>query len=162
MRKVFFLPAVFVLCFLQLHSQNTPSNDMDHSQGHVMVNSADLKWMDAPPALPKGAKVAVLSGDPSKPGPFALRVMFPDGYKVGAHWHPTYENLVVLEGTLYMGSGEKLDEFKAMALNAGGYSGIPAKSAHFAFAKSKCVFQVNSEGPFEVHYFNPADDPRKK
>src|SRR5688500_16038658 len=29
-----------------------------------------IKWADAPPVLPKGAKLAVLQGDPAKPGPF--------------------------------------------------------------------------------------------
>jgi hypothetical protein len=162
MKKISLLPAVFVLCFLRVQSQSTSSNDMNHSSQHVMVNSADIKWMDAPPALPKGAKMAVLSGDPSKPGPFTIRASFPENYKVPAHWHPTYENVVVLEGTLYMGSGEKFDESKGMALNTGGYSGIPAKSPHFVFTKEKCVVQINSEGPFEIHYFNPADDPRTK
>src|SRR5947209_19121202 len=33
---------------------------------HVMYNAADLKWADAPPALPAGAKIAVLEGDPGK------------------------------------------------------------------------------------------------
>lgn len=161
MKKAFFLPAVFVVCFLRLHSQSTASNDMDHSsQKHVMVNAGDLQWMDAPPALPKGSRMALLSGDPSKAGPFAVRVMFPENYKVPAHWHPSYENVVVLEGTLYMGSGEKLDESKGMALNAGGYSAIPAKSPHYVFTKDKCVVQINSDGPFEMHYYNPADDPR--
>jgi hypothetical protein len=163
MKKLFFLSAVFVFCFLRLQSQNPASNDMQHSSnGHVMLNLNDLKWTDAPPALPKGAKVAVLSGDPSKPGPFTLRAMFPENYKIAAHWHPSYENVVVLEGTLYMGSGEKLDESKAMALSTGGYTGIPAKSAHFAFTKEKTTIQINSEGPFEINYFNPADDPRQK
>lgn len=41
------------------------------------MNPADIKWADAPPSLPKGAKIAVLYGDPSKSGPFCLRLMAP-------------------------------------------------------------------------------------
>ena len=33
-----------------------------------------VKWMDAPPGLPSGAKVAVVKGDPSKEGDFTLRI----------------------------------------------------------------------------------------
>ena len=33
---------------------------------HATYNLGDLKWGDAPPGLPKGAKVAVLNGDPGK------------------------------------------------------------------------------------------------
>ena len=35
----------------------------------IFVNPADLKWQDAPPSLPKGAKIAVLYGDPTIRGP---------------------------------------------------------------------------------------------
>lgn len=164
MKKLILLPAVLVFCCLSLLSQQpTAASDMQHSStGHVMINTSDFKWMDAPPGLPKGAKVAVLSGDPSKEGPFALRVTVPENYKVPPHWHPSMENVVVLEGTLYMGSGEKLDESKATALSPGGYSSIPAKAPHWVFSKEKCTFQVNATGPFEIVYINPADDPRKK
>ena len=162
MKKLFFLAAVLVSS-IPLMSQNPAAADMDHSSGgHTMLNASDLKWMDAPPGLPKGAKVALLNGDPSKAGPFTLRVSFPANYKVPPHWHPAYENVAVLEGTLYMGSGDQLDESKSMALQTGGYSAIPAKAHHYAFAKEKCVFQVDAEGPFEINYVNAADDPRSK
>lgn len=163
MKHFLLLTAVAVFCSVRLLSQQPAAGDMQHSaESHVMLNLSDIKWMDGPPGLPKGAKIAVLSGDPSKPGPFTLRAMFPANYKIPAHWHPSYENVVVLEGTLYMGSGDKLDETKAMALSTGGYSGIPAKSHHFAFSKDKCTIQVNGEGPFEITYINPDDDPRLK
>lgn len=163
MKKIILLFAVFVFSAVRLLAQNPPAGDMQHSSnGHIMLNLSEMKWMDAPPGLPAGAKVTVLSGDPSKPGPFTLRAMFPANYKIPAHTHPSYENVVVLEGTLYMGSGDKLDESKAMALAVGGYSAIPAKSPHFAFAKEKTIIQVNGEGPFEINYINPADDPRTK
>ena len=35
---------------------------------HVAYSPGDLKWADAPAGLPKGAKVAVLHGDPSARG----------------------------------------------------------------------------------------------
>jgi len=162
MKKVILLFAVIVFSLVRLLAQNTPANDMQHPSDHIMVNTADFKWMDAPPGLPPGAKVAVLSGDPSKAGPFTLRVMMPANYKVPPHTHPTYENVVVLEGTLNMGSSEKFDESKATALNAGGYSAIPANHPHFVFTKDKATIQVNGEGPFTITYINPADDPRNK
>jgi quercetin dioxygenase-like cupin family protein len=164
MKKVILLFAVFVFSLLRLTAQQTSaSGDMQHSSmSHIMLNTGDFKWMDAPPGLPAGAKVAVLSGDPAKPGPFTLRVMFPENYKVPPHTHPSYENVVVLEGTIYMGSGEKFEESKAMALDAGGYSAIPAKAPHYVFCKDKVTIQVNGEGPFAINYINPADDPRNK
>src|SRR4030095_11386183 len=44
---------------------------------HVMVAAGALKWSDGPPSLPPGAKVAVVSGDPTKAQPFALRAQMP-------------------------------------------------------------------------------------
>lgn len=162
MKKVILLFAVFVFSLVRLPAQQTAAPGDMHMNGHIMLNTGDFKWMDAPPGLPAGAKVAVLSGDPSKAGPFTLRVMFPGNYKVPPHTHPTYENVVVLEGTLYMGSGEKMEESKAMQLDAGGYSAIPANAPHYAFSKDKATIQINGEGPFAINYINPADDPRNK
>ena len=48
----------------------------------VATPAAAVKWMDAPPFLPKGAKLAVLVGDPSKPEPFTFRLQMPDGYRL--------------------------------------------------------------------------------
>ena len=43
----------------------------------AQVNSADLKWGPAPPVLPAGAQMAVLSGDPGKAGTFVIRLKMP-------------------------------------------------------------------------------------
>src|SRR6185503_13387047 len=56
---------------------------------HVVVGPDKLSWGPAPPSVPKGAQVAVLSGDPGKSGLYALRLKVPAGYKVPAHTHPT-------------------------------------------------------------------------
>lgn len=162
MKKVFFLIALIVFSLVHLSAQQANAGGDMKSMGHIMLNTGDFKWMDAPPGLPAGAKVSVLSGDPSKPGPFTIRIMMPENYRVPPHTHPSYENVVVLEGSLYMGSGEKIEESKAMKLDAGGYSAIPANAPHYVFAKDKATIQVNGEGPFAINYINPADDPRNK
>src|SRR5688572_20600935 len=64
-----------------------------------------MTWGDGPPSLPPGAKVAVLQGDPTKPGPFTIRARMPAGYKIPAHWHPTDENITVISGLFNMGMG---------------------------------------------------------
>jgi quercetin dioxygenase-like cupin family protein len=128
---------------------------------HVMFAAADLKWGDGPPALPAGAKIAVLSGDPGKAGAFTVRLKFPTGYKVPPHTHPTAENVTVISGTLGLGSGAKFDEAAAHEMTAGGFAVMPAGMEHFAWCKSECVVQIHSMGPFEVKYVNPTDDPRQ-
>jgi hypothetical protein len=36
---------------------------------HIMVAPDAVKWVDAPPSIPAGAKWAVLQGDPPQAGP---------------------------------------------------------------------------------------------
>jgi len=129
---------------------------------HKMVLPNALTWSDAPPGLPRGAKMAVLSGDPSKPGLFVLRVQLPAGYTVAAHWHPSDEAVTVLSGTFALGMGDKLDPQKLESLPVGGYALLPAKMGHYAMAKTAAVIQIHAMGPFAINYVNPADDPRKQ
>lgn len=127
---------------------------------HVMFTGADLKWGEAPPALPAGAKVAVLSGDPGKEGMFTIRLQMPAGYKIPAHTHPTDELVTVISGTCSFGMGPKYDDASAKEMPAGAYLVMPAGMQHFAGSKAGCVVQVQSTGPFQVVYVNPSDDPR--
>src|ERR1051325_8250925 len=94
----------------------------------TFTNTRDVKWGDAPPVLPKGAKIAVLNGDPGKAAPFTMRLMVPANYKIAPHWHSKDENLTVLTGALHLGMGEKADGKDAHVLNAGGYHYLPAKT----------------------------------
>lgn len=128
----------------------------------AMLAPRDIKWGPAPPSLPKGAKIAVLRGDPGKAGPFVLRLMTPAHYTLPAHWHSNDEQLTVISGTFYLGLGDKLDRKHAHALPAGGFHFLPAKEHHFAYSIGPAVVQVSSEGPFDINYVNPADDPQKK
>ena len=128
---------------------------------HVLLTAADVKWGDPPPVLPKGAKFAVVSGDPTKPGPFAIRIRVPAGYKIAPHWHPADEHVTVLSGTFALGMGEKFDQASMKDLRAGGYAVLPAEMRHFVMAKTAATVQVHGMGPFALNYVNPADDPSK-
>ena len=119
-----------------------------------------LTWKDGPPSLPPGAKVAVLEGDPAKPGPFVFRVKVPDGYRIPPHTHPKPERVTVLAGTFHLGTGEKFDAAKAEPLPAGTYGSWPAGMKHFVWAKGETVVQFHGDGPWVINYLNPADDPR--
>ena len=128
---------------------------------HVIMNEGDIKWGDAPPTLPAGAKMAVLQGDPGKAGMYTIRLKAPDGFKVAAHWHPAAEHLTVISGTFNLGTGDKLDETKTTAMTAGAFGSMPAKMRHFAWMKGETEVQVSGMGPFQINYVNPADDPSK-
>ena len=129
------------------------------AEDQVMMNAGDITWGDAPPSLPKGAKLAVLNGDPGKSGPFTIRLKAPANYKIAPHWHSQTENLTILSGALYLGMGDKMDAKSAHALKPGGYHYLPAKQHHFAFTKGPTIVQVSGEGPFDINYIDAKDDP---
>jgi hypothetical protein len=123
-------------------------------------NDGGLTWGPAPPGLPAGAKVAVVSGDPGKAGPFTVRVDMPPDYAIRPHFHPTGETLRVLEGTVHLGHGAKWNEqaMKEMATNTPVTLG--PKEPHFLHAGSHVVLEVQSTGPFAITYVASKDDPR--
>jgi quercetin dioxygenase-like cupin family protein len=127
---------------------------------HRFYAPGDLKWGEAPPGLPKGAKVAVLQGDPAAPGLFAMRVTLPAGYRIAPHHHPSDENLTVFSGELYMGLGETFDESKGHAMGPGSFGTMPKGVRHFAWTKAETVFQIHGMGPWGITYVKPEDDPR--
>lgn len=124
--------------------------------------SGALKWGAAPPNLPKGAQLAVLSGDPGSAGPFVVRLKLPAGYKIPAHSHPTAEFVTVLAGSFHLGMGDKLDPKQGKALGPGGFAEAAANMNHFGWTTAPTIIQINGQGPFAINYVNPADDPSKQ
>jgi quercetin dioxygenase-like cupin family protein len=123
--------------------------------------SGGLRWGVQPPGLPEGGRVAVVRGDPSKAGPFTIRIDLPDGYTVPPHWHPTSERITVLEGTFLMGDGREWSDKSLQPLRAGQDVTVAARQPHYVRAKGRTMAEIRSTGPFEITYVNPADDPRK-
>jgi len=125
----------------------------------VLVNATELRWEAAPATLPAGAKLAVLFGDPGLPGPFTIRLSMPAGYKIPPHSHTKDESVTVITGRLYLGMGDKADPAVAEPLKEGGFHHHPARARHFVFTKAATVAQITGEGPFDIQYLDPADDP---
>lgn len=138
------------------------SEEMAQAAEHRYFLPTDIKWTDAPPAMPKGSKVAVLEGDLASPGPFTMRVMVPAGYKIPPHFHPGIEHVTVLSGSFFMAQGEKWDESKGHELTAGSFCYMAAGTRHYAWTKRPAVLQVHGMGPWGITYVNPTDDPRNQ
>ena len=133
----------------------------------VLVSPAQgkgLKWMDSAGAgLPAGAKMAVLSGNPAKPGTFKLQIKMPADYAVPAHHHPGEEVVRVRSGTLNYGMSDKLDKTNAGTLtDPATHVTMHAGMNHWVFTTAPAVIEVTGTGPFEIVYADPNDDPRKK
>ena len=128
-------------------------------QHGVMVKSQDVQWRPGPPSMPQGARMAVLYGDPSKEGPFAMRLQFPTGSRIPPHTHPGHEIVTVISGTFLLGHGAQADKEKTQAMPAGSLIAVPPGTAHYAFVDEETVVQVTTSGPWTVNYVNPADAP---
>src|SRR5438309_4841746 len=117
-----FLTAVFLLT--RLSAGEMPSTDMH------LYRPTTIEWKAGPAALPPGAKMAVLEGDPTKEGPFVVRFQFPDGYHVAPHTPPKTERVTVISGVLYLATGKALDRGSANKLPAGSFGQWPAGLQH--------------------------------
>lgn len=128
---------------------------------HVLVPADKVQWAPAPPALPPGAQIAVLEGNPGEKGTVTLRLKFPADYSIPAHHHSMTERVTVLTGALHVGMGDKLNRQASQTLEPGGYVSLPARMNHFAWTATPTVVQITLEGPFDIVYVNPADDPQR-
>jgi len=128
---------------------------------HVVVPADKMQWGPAPPVLPAGAQIAVLEGNPSEKGPVVLRLKFPSNYEIPAHWHSMTERVTVMSGSFHIGMGDKLSRTASQTLMPGGFVSLPANMRHFAWTSAPTVVQINLEGPFDIFYVNPADNPQK-
>lgn len=127
-------------------------------------HSAAMKWMDGVGVgLPAGAKLAVVSGDPTKDGDFVVRAKFPANYTVPPHHHPTDETVrVISAGSLAYGMGDKVDAANSGTLTKGYHVTMASGMNHWVSTTQPLDIEVSGKGPFQILYVNPADDPRKK
>lgn len=153
--------AVLALAFAWADEHKQAGTTPQARPDHIMLIEPELKWADAPPALPSGAKLAVLEGDPAQAGPFTMRIKVPANYKVAPHWHPADEHVTVISGGFYMGLGDKFDEKVMKELTPGGFAVMATGTRHFAMTKKETEVQVHGIGPWAINYVNPADDPRQ-
>ena len=152
----FLLAALLAVIIPQarLSAEETQSTDMR------LYPPTTIEWKEGPAALPPGAKMAVLEGDPAKEGPFVIRFQFPDGYHIPPHTHPKTERVTVISGTLELATGEALDRASAKKLTAGSFGYWPAGMKHAGWSEGETVIQLHGIGPWQINYVNPADDPR--
>ena len=91
---------------------------------------------------------AVLFGDPSKPGPYVVRLRWLKGNMSRPHYHEHDRFFVVISGTWWVGTGDKFDPEGTVPVPAGSYVVHYGKKIHFDGAKDEeTVIQVWGMGP---------------
>jgi len=118
----------------------------------VGLTPEQVRWF-TPPYYNDGRQRAQLFGDSSKGGAWVDRVKIPSGKRVLAHTHPQDELVTVIEGTWYLGTGERFDSAKLKGYPAGSFIVIPAGVPHFVAAKEGSVIvQLSGSEVFRTDY----------
>lgn len=145
-----FLLAILLLAPLSF-AQQPPA-------GSIAFAPETLVWKEGPPSLPKGAKVAVLEGDPKSNAIFTMRVMIPAGSTLPPHWHPRDERVTVISGVAELGFGKTVDRRTTRRLPAGSFYVNPPNAVHYIYFPVDTVLQLTCVGPWELH---TVDEPAK-
>jgi quercetin dioxygenase-like cupin family protein len=134
-----------------------------HQPGQAVFRSVlpeDIDWKPFP-AFPPEARLTVVVGQPSEPGPYVIRIKVPHGVKLMPHKHPEDRVYTVISGVFYIGLGEQFDAATLMAYPPGSVIVLPGNTPHYHWAKSgEYITQVTAIGPLGLEYIDSSDDPR--
>src|SRR5215475_12862220 len=123
--------------------------------GVTALAPSEMKWSAQGGLALPGLEQTTLIGDPSKPGPYTIRLKFPAGFKVAPHTHPDSREVTVLSGTWYTGYGEKAEAANLKELPVGSFYTEPAGIAHYIEIREPTVIQVSGTGPSGRKFVSP-------
>jgi mannose-6-phosphate isomerase-like protein (cupin superfamily) len=111
----------------------------------AVTTPAEIKWVKSPSGT---SDSAVMYGDPSKPGPYSIRIKWYPGNMSRPHTHGTDRFFVVISGTWWVGSGTKFDPASTVPVKPGSFVVHYANQPHYDGAKDEeTVIQVWGIGP---------------
>jgi hypothetical protein len=138
--RLLFLAVLFALC-----GNNANSQDSARHQVVPLNRMPSEQWVEK------------VSGDPEKAGvPFVIRIHNDAGYIVFPHVHPIDENITVVQGSWWLGMGERFTRSTLEPLELGAFGMVPKNMAHFAWSKTETIIQVHGIGPFGSTLVDPA------
>ena len=110
-----------------------------------------------------GIRTTVVAGDPTKAGPYPIRLSVPANTRIQAHTHRDDRSAVVVAGVWYFGYGSVAGSAAEKALPAGSFYTEPGGVAHFAETKAAPVLlYITGNGPTDTVYVKASDEPQPK
>jgi hypothetical protein len=95
-----------------------------------------------------GSLIYVISGDPTKPGPYALLVKWLPNHMSTPHQHPNERRITVVSGTWWVGTGKTYSPDTTFPIPAGSVVTHFAKQWHYDGAKDgEVILEITGEGP---------------
>jgi uncharacterized RmlC-like cupin family protein len=111
----------------------------------------------------EGIRSIVLSGDPTGPGMYTIRVSVPANVSIAAHMHRDDRVVTVVSGVWYFGYGPRADASLLKELPHGSFYTEPGGVPHFAQTRSQAVIvHITGIGPTDTIYVDASADPRKR
>ena len=125
-------------------------------QAISIVDPDSMVWHDYP-GLP-GVKFVVLAGNPKEPGLYVIRAKFAPHTMSRPHWHPEARYVLVVKGTWWAGTGDKLDPDATVPLKAGSFAIHTPREVHYDGAKDEeAIVQITGIGPSGTTVVTPGD-----
>jgi len=126
----------------------------------VALTPPEMKWTKQGALAAPGLEQFNLVGDPTKPGPYTLRLKFPKGYRIAPHTHPDSREVTIISGVFATGYGETFDNAKLKILPAGSFYTEPANVPHYIEIEEDTVLQVSGMGPSGRKFINLPETPK--
>jgi hypothetical protein len=105
----------------------------------------NIAWKDNPV---RTNQTAILYGDPTKPGPYAVLIKWKAGNMSRPHYHERDRFFVVVSGTWWVGTGPKFDPASTKPMVAGSYVVHYANGIHYDGAKeADTIIALHGVGP---------------
>jgi quercetin dioxygenase-like cupin family protein len=150
MKRVLLASAAVLMILVAVMSAMTSAGQ--NKKEVVGLTSEQVRWF-TPAYYKDGRQRAQMYGDSSRGGAWVDRVKIPGGAHVLAHTHPHDELVTVIQGTWYLGEGERYDPAKLKGYPAGSFIVIPAGVPHFVAANDGAVIvQLSGTGKFSTDY----------
>ena len=100
-----------------------------------------------------GIRTTVLSGDPTKPGLYTIRLFVPGNMRIEAHVHRDQRSAVVVSGHWSIGYGDRFDASALKVLPPGSFYTEPAQTPHFARTGAEpVVVYISGVGPTDTRF----------
>jgi quercetin dioxygenase-like cupin family protein len=112
----------------------------------IIVTPDTVKWQ--PVQGLKGWQMAMLVGDPDKPGAYyAYLLKVAAGARVAPHFHRMTENVTVISGSIMFGVGDTMNVSKMSSYGPGSFVSVPAGVHHYAMSQEGAVIEISGIGP---------------
>ncbi len=136
------ISAVIIAC--ALNASPLTAQAQTTTKDFVTIKREQIVWKDGD----LGVKSTVLFGDPTKPGLYIVRNIFPAGIMSTPHSHDQDRYVTVIRGTWNAGTSPSWDPASTNPLPTGSVMFHPAGAVHFdGSIKDETEVQIMGMGP---------------